>query len=379
MPPLTLTFSPGFDTSLASHTRDESANTPFSGMAYAQGALQLPTLGHEFDATLTAKVMGGLDNQDTGQSSPQTLLGGAMDRWIVYRNRLDHPAFDLSVLKAEGVFLSPGLKFYAGISPQEDYVYPYNFNVASFTHAGQSWDAPTLRYNVFDNSSGANIYTAKIGWLGGAEWIPPFFNALRLAAQTGMDGGFGGSSSWATTGQIGFQKAYTAGSTALASGLAVYATHLTPESATNDNGETVSPTNGAGLFASQDVGPVGVGIGYAFKDQTTQGEGVKITSGIKGLNLGYRIKLMEGRTFLSGAFSYLGFHESTKAFVSSIEDTAEKSLEPVNISFAIFPGLVAGVGYALVLVDQKNQTNTAVHGNEQIFYINLNGNGSWQF
>ena len=93
----------------------------------------------------------------------------------------------------------------------------------------------------------------------------------------------------------------------------------------------------------------------------------------------YGLKVMEGRLFLSGAYSYLGFNEATEAFVSSDEQTHEQSVEPVNASIALFPGIVLGAGYALVLVDQKNQTDTAIHGNEQIFYANLSWNGAWEF
>lgn len=380
--PTHLTLSTGADGSLAFHARDESANAPFSGMAYAKGVLSLS--GTEFQANLNAKVMTGLDNQDGGDSAPQTLLGGAMDRYIIYRKRLNvhmpetgASNFGIPTLNLELHSNTTGLKVYAGISPQEDYVYPYNFNGATFKHGTESWDTFTLRYNVFDNSSGANIYTAKIGWLGGVEWIPPFFDALRCVIQTGPDGGFSGSSSWATTGQIGFQKGYKVGSTDWATGLAVYATTLSPESDTNENGETLSPTRGGGFFASQDVGPLGVGVGYAFKNQSTTGEGVDIESKTSGLNIGSRWRFSD-QTILSGAFSYLGFNEETKAFVSGTEETGEKGVE-LNLSHTFLPGLVVGAGYALVLVDQKNQTDTAVHGNEQIFYGNLSWNGSWAF
>ncbi|MDO8519806.1 MAG: hypothetical protein Q7T11_06545 [Deltaproteobacteria bacterium] len=379
MPP-TLTLTAGLDSSLSLHTRDETSDVPLSGMAYAQGILKFPTIADEIETTFKLKLMGGHDNQEAGMEGPQTLLGGALDRWIVYRNRLSPSAnFGIPVMTGEAFSQTLGLKLYGGISPQEDYVYPYTFN--------SSWEGvPTLRYNVFDNSSGANIYTLKIGPLLGAEevipekWVPPSFGKFQFNLQTGPDGGFDPNDSWATTGQAKYTKDFGDG---IVTSLAFYYTTLSPESDTNANGESVSPTTGGGLFASQDfvLGgvPVGLAAGYAFKGQTIEGEGLKIDSRYKGLNVGYRLKLFDGKGILSGAYSYLGFNETTEAFVSGEESTAEHALEPINFGYAVLPGVLLGAGYALVIVDQENQTDTVVHGNEQIFYLNLSWNGSWDF
>ncbi|MBI4410931.1 MAG: hypothetical protein HY541_00405 [Deltaproteobacteria bacterium] len=368
-------FTGGVDTSVAAHAQDEAFDMPASGMAYAQGSLHPPTIASAFDATINAKVMGWI-------GSPQdasTILGGSFDRWRVYATRFNvmAPNFGITKLNAELRWNDPGLKLHAGISPQEDYVYPYNFNGAAMAIGDYEWTAPTLRYNLFDNTSGANIYTGTIGWLFGVEWAPDYLAGLRVVAQTGPDGGFVGSKSWAKTAQVGYTGEYSAGGIDGATSVAVYATSLNPAEETNEFGETVSPKNGIGGFFSQTIGPVGFGIGYAFNRRTTTGDGMAIDSRTHGVNAGYNVRF-DGKVpvVLSGGYSYLGFREDIDAFLSSQERTGEHSIEPVNVTVGLLPGLALTAGGNFVIVDQKNQTNTEINGNEQVFYGVLTYNGN---
>ena len=369
--PVSLDLAGGVDMSVAAHAQDKTFDVPASVMGYARASLHLPTLGEEFDSTINFKLMGWIGSpQDSA-----TILGGSFDRWRVYATRFNviAPYFGVPTLNAEGRFNTPGIKLYAGISPQEDYVYPYNFNGAAMAIGDYEWSAPTLRYNLFDNTSGANIYTATIGWLFGVEWAPDY------VAQAGPDGGFAGSKSWAKTAQVGYTGEYSEGGIDGATSVAVYATSLNPAEETNEFGETVSPKNGIGGFFSQTIGPVGFGIGYAFNRRTTTGDGVAIDSRTHGVNAGYSVRF-DGKVpvVLSGGYSYLGFREDIDAFVSSEERTGEHSLEPVNVTVGLLPGLALTAGGNFVLVDQANQTNTEINGNEQTFYVVLtfNGNGT---
>lgn len=98
-----LNLSTGVEGTASIHATDEDFGIPLSGIVSAQATLQLPTLGNEFDSAINFKIMAGAD---TYQGDEATLLGGPLDRWVVYRNRLNvvPGTFGIPKLNFEGKF-----------------------------------------------------------------------------------------------------------------------------------------------------------------------------------------------------------------------------------------------------------------------------------
>ncbi len=321
-----LTASAGAE-GMVGFRQDESViEVPLEGLGFGQATMQFPT-GENFDLALSYKIMAGIDSF---QGDEATLLGGAVDRWVVYRSRfnLAPPYLGVTKFNLEGRFVKPGLKFYGGISPQEDYVYPYNFNAVTFE---DGTSANSFNYSVLDNTSGANIYTGKIGFVFGTEWMPPFAEGLRLVLQTGPDGGFQPIPPWVTTAQVGFGGDYQVTGEPASSTLSVYGSLLdSPEPGDPAyNSELPADKKGAGFFYGQKLGPMQAGFGYAFNVQD------QITT--HGANAAMAIAIPGDRVIFTGAYSYMRNGEMV-----------EHTIEPITFIVRIANGFVMRGGYFLV-------------------------------
>lgn len=321
-----LTASAGAEGTVGFRQDEAAMEVPVEGVGWGQASMLFPT-GENFDLTLNYKIMAGAD---TFQGDEATLLGGHVDRWAVYRSRfnLAPPYLGATKFNLEGRFVKPGLKFYGGISPQEDYVYPYNFNAVTFED-GTSANSHT--YNVLDNTSGANIYTATIGLVLGTEWTPPFAEGLRLVVQTGPDGGFQATPPWVTTAQVGFGRDYHIAGEPASSTVSVYGSLLDSPEPGDPAYHSGMPADkkGAGVFYGQKLGPMQAGVGYAFNVQdavTTQ-----------GVNAAMAIAIPGDRLIFTGGYSYLGNGEM-----------GEHTIEPITVVVRIANGLVVRGGYFLV-------------------------------
>lgn len=346
-------LSAGGEGSVSFRSPDGNLEVPLSGMVYGQFSGQLPTLGDEFDLTINTKLMGG---GDTYQGDEATLYGGHLDRWVVYRSRLNlfAPYLGLTKFNVEGKFNTPGIKLYAGISPQEDYVYPYNFNAVTFEDGTA---ANTLFYNILDNTSGANIYTTTIGFLFGAEWTPPFAEGLRIVGQTGPDGGLIPAAPWVSTGQVGYSKEYSLGPDKGSTTVALYGTILNPS---QDEDETLFPKKGLGGFFSQRLGLFQVGAGYAFNVQETAGETGNDLTRVNGFNAAMTFWVPGDRLIVTGAYTYL-----------KVDDEAEHSLEPINLVFRLTKGLVIRGGYMITGPESRYYRDGPVNETQHLVYTGI--------
>lgn len=327
--------------------------------------------------------MVGVDNQDGGGELPATPLGGVVDRWIVYRKRLHFPApaepdfkaakLGLPILTLEGTFKTPGIKLYGGISPQEDYVYPYNFNGADFTAEGKKWAASTLRYNLFDNTSAANLYTAQIGWVAGIEFTPPSISGLRLVFQTAADGGFDPDGSLATTAQLGYAGKYSLGSHSAQTSAVVFGTVLTQAEPVDDMGIHRSPKRGLGFFLSQTFDDVTLSAGFGAQesDKKWPGGSAEILS-LNAMNLGYQFPIGSGRAVLAGGYSYVRSEQGEFRFGElTATSNSEHGFEPVTVHYALIPGLVLSGGGIFLVSPETDDV--------QMLYLAVSWNGTGTF
>ncbi|MBI2339682.1 MAG: hypothetical protein HYU99_04860 [Deltaproteobacteria bacterium] len=373
--------SAGADVSGSVHlqTEEDALQFPVSGMGYAHVVLRTPPDDNrEFDLSANAKVMvwGGTADD------PSTILALDAERWYVYALRLNVVPnhFGITHLNVAARSKTLDLAVLAGVKPQEDgslgavdedgsipffhAPLPYNFNGTTLTLGDYTWAAPTLRYSGFDNSSWANIYTGKIGPMVGAEWAPNF--GLVILFQAGPDGGFQPSGSWVKTGHISYSHEWSDG---VATSAAVHASSLNPAEATNQFDDTVSPTNGAGVFIGQTAGPLTLGGGYSLKKQSLEGEGISSLSRYDSANFGASYQF-EGPipVVWTGAVMLLYFKEETDAFVDTLEKTHEVAVEPANFTIGFAPGWALTLGGAFVRTDPDSQTSTEVFGPEMIVY-----------
>lgn len=352
---------------------------PLSVLAHGRTDVAFPTVANELDLSFHSKLMVGADNQEGGVGAPSTPLGGVADRWIVYRKRLHLPTpeepdyraayLGLPVLTLEGKFKSPGIKIYAGISPQEDYVYPYNFNGAEFSAGGDPWTASTLRYNLFDNTSAANLYTAQIGWLAGIEFAPPTVSGLRLVFQTAADGGFEPNGSWASTAQVGYERSYPLGSLAALTSLTFFATTLSPVESFDAEAVHHLPKQGVGFFVSQKVGDLTLGIGFGRNGGKTESLDVlSDETTVTATNIGYQLSFLDKRLLVAGAYSYVSAendHVDLSGHTAS--KSAEHGFEPVTVHYAVAPGFVASAGGIYVAAADADDV--------RLLYLALSWNG----
>lgn len=336
---------------------------PAGGVGYVQADLDLPNTSL-VKASLHLKIMAGGSNRE-GADSPiselRTALAGPLKRWDVYLARLQNKNIGVPVANLELVFpwLVKGFKFWAGIAPTENYAYgPYGFNSAAFRLKLSEWAASTLSHNLFDNSSGGNIYPLYIGLLFGFEYKPKFLDALdglRIAAQIGSDG-LPNDGVWLKNIQVGYESpTFFENSLPLAFSLTGYYSNLSPETPDEPQAKQPGAKDGFGVYGSVALGAdqtVRLYAGYAQNSQTTVEAGKSFDAGYQSLNTGLGISFFDKQCNLAVGYAHHAFSDT-----STDEATAENIVDTSFGCAAFIPGLVFSGGASIVGVDAKNQVD----------------------
>jgi len=310
-----LTIYYGGEASAALYNQGSLSAFSPAGVAYFQLGATLPANQH-FGVNLNAKIMGGGNGNAAGSS-----LGGNFDRWAVYLSRMNLIPNHLGITKAnvELCFYDQGLKFFGGISPNEDTGLPYNFN--GYTLPDGTF-VNTLQENVNDNTSGANMYPLVIGPVIGLRWDSPQLPGFNITAQTGPDGGFKPTGPWTNTLKLEFDPNKTQ--------IAVMGT----VQADPENPETVK--QGAAAYLGQNAGPLQLGVGYGLNALHSPGAEPVVTH---GLNTAINLGLPGDFAVWSAGYSLL-----------IVDGTAEHLLEPTVLTFRILPGVALRTGGIINIV-----------------------------